>query len=476
MPHQDALVVGSGPNGLAAAIELARAGWSVTLYEAKDTIGGGLRTQALTRPGFRHDVCSAIHPLGRASPVFRGWPLERFGLEWIHPDVPLAHPLDDGTAPMLGASFEETAASLGPDGDAWRRLMRPFSERLDALIADLLGPLGRPRHPLLSAWFGLQAVQSGQGLAERWFRGPQARALFAGIAAHVGLPLTQVGTAAAGLVLGVAGHAVGWPMPRGGAQALADALAGYFEQLGGRIVTGHEVQTIEELPSATAVLFDLTPRQVLRIAGARLPDGYRRALERYRYGGGVFKVDWALSEPVPWTAAACRRAGTIHLGGTLPELVAAEAAPWAGRVSERPYVLLAQHTLFDDTRAPAGQHTLWGYCHVPAHSTIDMTERIERQIERFAPGFRDTILARHTMTAPDMERYNANYIGGDINGGAQTLRQILARPALRRDPYAMPTRGNGPALALCSASTPPGGGVHGLCGYHAAQSVLRRHA
>lgn len=471
MPQKDAIVVGAGPNGLAAAIELARAGWPVTIYEAKETVGGGMRTAELTLPGFKHDVCSAIHPLGLSSPFFLSLPLEAFGLKWLQPELPLAHPLDDGSAAVLARSLAETGASLGRDGEAWRRLMQPFVSRWPQLAPDILGPLRLPRHPFLLAWFGLQAIQSARGLARRWFHDFRAQALFAGLAAHVMMPLEQRPTAAFGLVLGAAGHAVGWPLPRGGSQAIADALAAYFRYLGGTIITGHEVQHIDELPSATAVLFDLTPQQVARIAGSRLPDSYVRALRRYRYGSGIFKIDWALSEPVPWRAAACRRAGTVHVGGTLEEITAAEAAVWQGNVGPRPYLLAAQQSLVDDSRAPAGRHTLWAYCHVPAHSDMDMTGRIENQLERFAPGFRDTILARHTMTASQVQQYNANYIGGDINGGVQDLRQLFTRPTISLDPYAMPGRG----LFICSASTPPGGGVHGMSGYFAARSVLRRH-
>ena len=472
MPRQDAIVVGAGPNGLAAAIELARSGWSVTVYEAKGTVGGGARTAELTRPGFRHDVCSAIHPIGLSSPFFRQLPLDEWGLEWIHPELPLAHPFDDGTAAVLACSFGETAATLGGDGRAWRQMMQPFADSWHRLMPDVLGPLHVPRHPLLTARFGRLALQSARGLARRWFDGPRARALFAGLAAHVMMPLEHMPTAAFGLILGIAGHAVGWPLPRGGSQSIADALAAYLRSLGGTIVTGRRVRRLDELPAATAVLFDLTPRQIVRIAGTHLPDRYVRALERYQYGSGVFKIDWALSEPVPWTSAACRRAGTVHLGGTMDEIARSEAAAWNGRTSRRPYVLVAQQSRFDDTRAPGDRHTLWAYCHVPSYSEADMTEAIEDQIERFAPGFRDTVLDRHTMTAAQVQSYNANYIGGDINGGTISLRQLFTRPVVRWDPYAMPADG----LFICSSSTPPGGGVHGMCGYHAARSVLRRHA
>ncbi|MGH8670747.1 MAG: phytoene desaturase family protein, partial [Burkholderiales bacterium] len=431
---------------------------------------GGMRTAELTLPGFQHDICSAIHPLGVASPFFSTLPLAQWGLEWVQPELPLAHPFDDGTAAVLARSCTETAESLASDGKAWQRLMQPFVDKWEALAPDILGPLRFPRHPLLLAQFGLPAIQSACGLARR-FAGSHAQGLFAGLAAHSMLPLSQSATAAFGLVLGILGHAVGWPLPRGGAQAIADALAGYFRHLGGRIILNHEVRNLDELPSAAAVLFDVTPQQIVRIAGHRLPDRYVRTLRNYRYGCGIFKIDWALSEPVPWKAAACRRAGTVHLGATLEEIADAEALVWQGRVSQRPYVLVAQQSLFDRTRAPNGQHTLWAYCHVPPYSETDMTDIIENQLERFAPGFRQVVLARHTMTARQVQEYNPNYIGGDINGGVADLRQLFMRPALSRDPYATPTKG----LFICSSSTPPGGGVHGLCGYHAAQSVLRKH-
>jgi phytoene dehydrogenase-like protein len=422
MPQYDAVVVGSGPNGLAAAVELARAGWSVAVHEARTTVGGGLRTLELTLPGFRHDVCSTVHPMGVSSPVFARWPLQDWGLQWLHPPLPLAHPFEDGTAAVLARSLDETAAALPhPDGAAWRRLMRPLVQRWDELIADAFGPLHVPRHPFLLARFGLRGLRSTTGLAQSWFRDQKTRALFAGMAAHVMMRLEQRPTAAFGLVLGAAGHAAGWPVARGGSQSIADALGGYLQQLGGKLVLGHEVKNVDELPSATAVLFDLTPRQVVRIAGHRLPARYVRALQRYRHGSGVFKVDWALSGPVPWRHEACRRAGTVHVGGTMAEIAVAETAAWRGEICERPFVLVAQQSIVDPSRAPEGRQTLWGYCHVPSASGVDMTERIEAQIERVAPGFRDTVLARHTLSAQAIEQYNPNYIGGDINGGVQDL-------------------------------------------------------
>jgi len=466
----DAVVVGSGPNGLAAGITLAQAGWRVLLLEAKETVGGGMRTAELTLPGFRHDICSAIHPLGLGSPFFQNLPLTDYGLRWLQPDLPLAQPLDDGTAVTLHQCLEETAVHLGKDGASYRRLFAPLVADWDKIAAEFLGPLRLPRHPLAMVRFGLRALWPTTTLANALFRTTQARALFAGLAAHAMMPLEWPLTAAFGLMLGTLAHRVGWPLPQGGSQAIANALAAFFTSLGGEIATGHEVQSLADLPPARALLLDVTPRQLLAIAGEALPPGYRRQLQKYRYGPGVFKIDWALSEPIPWTAAACRQAGTVHLGPTLTEITLSERLVWQGKTAERPYILLTQQSLFDNTRAPAGQHTGWAYCHVPHGSTQDMTAVIEAQIERFAPGFQDTVLARHTMTTHDLQKYNPNYIGGDINGGVQNWRQLFTRPVPRLDPYTTPL----PNLFLCSSATPPGGGVHGMCGYHAAQSALRR--
>lgn len=465
----DAIIIGAGPNGLAAAITLARAGYSVLLAEAAETIGGGMRSGELTLPGFIHDICSAIHPLGVGSPFFRELPLRDHGLEWIYPPTPLAHPLDDGAAATLERSINATSANLGPDGAAYWRLMAPFVKRWDRLGRMLLSPLQLPRYPLVLARFGLLAIRSARGLAERRFAGERARALFAGLSGHAILPLERPLSAAFGLVLGALGHAVGWPLPRGGSQQIAEALGSYLRSLGGEIRTCTPITSLDALPPARAILLDVTPRQLLQLAGERLPLRYRRALERYRYGPGVFKLDYALDQPIPWRAAACSRAGTVHVGGALAEIADAEAAVWRGEHPERPFVLVAQQSLFDPSRAPAGKHTAWVYCHVPNGSTVDMTERIEAQIERFAPGFRSRILARSARSARDFERYNPNYIGGDINGGVQDLRQLFTRPVIRLNPYATPAQG----IYLCSSSTPPGGGVHGMCGYCAAQAVLR---
>ena len=465
----DAVVVGTGPNGLAAAIELARAGLSVRVLEAANTVGGGTRSAELTLPGFAHDVCSAIHPLGVASPFLRSLPLEAHGLEWIEPPAALAHPFDDGTAVLLERSPDAAVESLGEDDARWRRLFAPLARDVDSLLEDTLAPLHLPAHPLTLARFGLRAVLPATTVARRSFHGVKARGLFSGLAAHSMLPLERPPSAAFGLMLGLLGHTVGWPFPRGGSQAIADGLASYLRSLGGEIETGRSIESLAELGEPRLVLLDLTPRGLLQLAGDRLPERYRRRLERYRYGPGVFKLDWALDGPIPWRAEECGRAATVHLGATLEEIATSEAAPGEGRIAERPYVLLAQQSLFDPTRAPAGKHTAWGYCHVPNGSDVDMTARIENQIERFAPGFRERILSRSALGPADLERYNANYVGGDINGGLADLRQLLTRPVARWSPYSTPL----PGVFLCSASTPPGGGVHGMCGYYAARAALR---
>ena len=472
----DAIVIGSGPNGLAAAVTLAQAGRRVVVFEGRETIGGGMRSAELTLPGFVHDICSAVHPLGISSPFFRTLPLAQHGLEWVQPDLPVGHPLDGDTAVFLARSIDETAATLGPDAPAYRALMAPFVEEWETIAQAILGPLTVPRvanmlrHPFILARFGLQALRSARGLAESRFRTVSARALFAGLAAHAIMPLERPVTAAFGLVLGALGHAVGWPLPRGGSQRIADALAAHFRSLGGEIVTGRFITSLDDLPPARAILCDTSPRTLLRLAGERLPAAYRRRLQSYRYGPGVFKIDWALSEPIPWQAEPCRRAGTIHLGPTFDHISRSEREATEGRHSDAPYVLVVQQSLFDDSRAPAGKHTAWAYCHVPHGSPVDMTAVIENQLARFAPGFRDTILARHTMNALEMEAYNPNYVGGDINSGVQDLRQFFTRPAPRLVPYTTPL----PNLFICSSATPPGGGVHGMCGYHAAQAVLSR--
>lgn len=465
----DAVVVGGGPNGLAAAIEIARAGRSVVVYEGAERPGGGCRSAELTLPGFIHDVCSAIHPLAIASPFFRSLPLERLGARLIHPDVPLAQPLDGGRAAVLRRSVDETAAAFGGDSRAYRRLMEPLVRNADALVRELLGPFGIPRHPVVMARFGLAGLLPASTLLRRRFHGDAPRALLGGAAAHAMLPLERSPTAAVGLLLCTLAHAVGWPVVAGGSQRLTDALVAYLEELGGEIRSGHPVGSLRELPGSKAILFDLSPRQVLAIAGEELPARYRSRLTRFRHGPGIFKIDWALDGPVPWTNGDCAGAGTVHLGGTLEEMAESERAPWEGRAPERPYVLVGQQSTCDPSRAPEGKHTLWAYCHVPAGSTVDMTDRIESQLERFAPGFRDRVLARATMVSKEVEDYNPNYVGGDITGGVQDLRQTFMRPAARLDAYATPNE----RLFICSASAPPGGGVHGMAGYHAARSALK---
>lgn len=464
---QQATVIGSGPNGLAAAIELARGGSFVRVLEAQETIGGGTRSGELTLPGFLHDICSAIHPLAVASPFFSTLPLASHGLEWIQPAAPLAHPLDDGTAVMLEKSIEETCENLSEDSAAYRKLIQPMVDDWENLFSELLAPLHFPRHPLTFARFGLRAMRSANGLAKSHFKGTRARALFAGNAAHSMLSLDSIFTASFGLVLSIAGHAVGWPIPRGGSQKIADSLSSYLRSLGGEVTTNSRVETIDDLLSPTrAVLCDLSPLGLLKVAGHRFPENYRRKLERYRNGAGAYKIDWALNSPIPWKAKDCSRAGTVHLGGSLEEIGIGEDASANGKHAEKPFVLLAQPSLFDTSRAPEGMHTAWGYCHVPNGSAFDMTARIEDQIERFAPGFRDCIIGRKVSPPVEMERYNANLVGGSINGGSQDIRQLFLRPTFRL--YSTPTNG----LYLCSASTPPGGGVHGMCGYFAARSVL----
>lgn len=463
----DAVVVGAGPNGLAAAITLAREGRSVIVFEANEFPGGGARSEELTLPGFTHDICSAVYPMAIASPFFQGVPLADHGLAFIHPPVPLAHPFDDGSTAMLERSIPATAATLGVDSAAYRKLFEPLVNAWKDLAGELLRPIRFPRHPVALARFGLLGLRSAQGLANRKFKGGRARALFAGLSAHSMLPLDWTATAAFGLVLGTTGHAAGWPLARGGAQKITDALVSYLRSLGGEIITGTPVKSVDELPRARAVLCDVTPRQLLQIGGSRLPARFRRKLQRYRYGVGAFKIDWALDGPTPWRDAECLRAGTLHLGGQIEEIIESEEAGWRGRHAERPFVLFAQQSLFDPHRAPPGKHTAWAYCHVPNGSTFDMTARIEEQVERFAPGFRDRILARHIMFPADLEAKNANLVGGDINGGAQDIRQLFSRPTLRF--YSTPARG----LYICSSSTPPGGGVHGMCGYLAAQQALR---
>lgn len=466
----DAVVVGAGPNGLAAAIVLAQAGLRVVVFEANEQPGGGVRSFESTLPGVQHDFGAAVFPLGIGSPFFQRLPLHRYGLRWVHPEIPLAHPLDGGRAVFLFRSVKETGAQLGRDANAYRRLLQPLAEAWPRLGPEILQPfLHIPRHPWLLARFGIPALLPAKALANRFFRTEQARALWAGLAAHAALPLTAPGTSSFGLVLGALGHHVGWPIPEGGAGALTAALVNHLRTLGGEVITGARIHHLNDLPPARAVLMDVSPRALAAIAGDRLPNTYRDDLLRYPPGPGVFKVDYALDAPIPWTHPVCARAGTLHLGGTLEEIHQGEQAVAGGRVTSSPFVLAGQPNLFDPTRAPKGIHTLWAYCHVPNGDKTDMADAIEAQIERFAPGFQRHVRARQVFTPAQLQASNANLSGGDIFGGAQDLWHLLARPVFRSAPYRTPAQG----LYLCSASTPPGGGVHGMCGYHAARTALR---
>lgn len=475
--NYDVTIIGSGPNGLSAAIRLAQAGQSVLVLEGHETIGGGTRSGELTLPGYTHDICSAIHPLGLASPFLRTLPLQKYGLAWVHPEVPFAHALAPESSILIHQDLNTTAEALGHDGRAWKKLFAPFVENWQALMDDFLGPLPLPpKHPFLMTRFGLTAIQSATGLARRTFRGARARAAFGGMAAHSMMPLEWLTLGGFGMMLGILAHAVGWPMARGGSQQIANAMAAYFQSLGGKILTGTKVTALDQLPPSKAILFDTSPRGVLSIAGDHLAPGYARQLQKYRYGGGVCKVDWALSEPIPWKSPDFAKAATVHIGGSLEEMSMSERAIWKGKIADRPYILLVQQSLFDPTRAPTGKHTAWAYCHTPPGWAEDVSGLIERQIERFAPGFREVVLSKSVRTAVQMEAYNPNYVGGDINGGVQNLRQFFTRPAVQWNPYRIPGNFGGAKAYLCSSSTPPGGGVHGMCGFYAAETVLKDFA
>lgn len=464
-PHYDAVVVGSGPNGLAAAITLGRRFPAVIVLEAKETIGGGCRSAELTLPGFVHDVCSTVHPLAAFSPFFRSLELHQYGLSWINPEIPLAHPFEDGSAVFLHRSLDFTADALGQDGRAYKGLLQPLVERHEKLLSAILRPIPSPVDPFLMARFASRALFSAKALGEKKFSSRRTRALFAGLAAHSMIPPHQPATAAFGIILATLAHVVGWPFVKGGSQNLSDALARCFLEGGGEIITGRPVHALEDMPRATYYFFDVTPRQLLHIRGLGLSELYRQRLAGFRYGPGVYKMDWALKEPIPWRAGICRKAGTIHLGNSYEEIAASVHCVNKGRVSSAPYVILAQQSLFDPSRSPEGRHTVWGYCHVPHGSDADMADIIESKIERYAPGFREVILARNTMSATAMETYNPNYVGGDINGGKQDIFQLYTRPVASLNPYRT-SRSN---MFICSSSTPPGGGVHGLCGYYAAR-------
>lgn len=465
----DAVIVGAGPNGLSAAIELGKMMESVLLLEGGETIGGGLRTAELTLPGFLHDVCSAVQPLALASPFFRSLGLENHGVTFIQPEIPLAHPFEDGSALYLHRSLDLTAEALGSDGRAYRELLAPFVENITGLLGDLLAPTHVPRNPFLVAGFAAKALLPARWLAFRRFGNARTRALFAGMAAHAMIPLTRPATASFGIILGALAHSVGWPVVEGGSRRIAHALADIFRQRGGEIVTGMQVESFDQLPRADCFFFDLTPRQLLRIEGLGLTGNYRRRLGRFRYGNGVHKLDWALSEPIPWIADACRKAGTVHLGNSLEEIDLSMEHAAAGTIGSSPYVVLAQQSLFDPSRAPDGHHTAWAYCHVPNGSDRDISSLVEETVERYAPGFREVIIGRHAMTAAAMERHNPNYVGGDINGGIQDLGQLYFRPVASLSPY----RTSGKNIYICSSSTPPGGGVHGLCGFHAVEAFRK---
>jgi len=463
-----ACVVGAGPNGLAAAIVLAQAGMQVDVLEAESTAGGAARTLELTLPGFRHDFGSAIYPLGAGSPFFLSLPLSNHGVEWIHSPAALAHPLDDGTAVMLERDLAETKISLGIDGGAWDKLMRPFVERWTEFAPEVLCPVSfAPRHPWLMARFGMVGLRSAQAVASR-FRDQRTRALFAGLAAHSFLSLDEPLSAAFAILMAVPAHAVGWPIPRGGAQSITNALCSLLSSVGGNVRTSAPVESLAALENYDLFLCDLTPRQVVKVGGQRLSESYKRRLGRYRYGAAAFKVDYALSAPIPWKARECLRAASVHLGGSFEEIAASEKAVRNGQHTDHPFLLLAQPSLFDSSRAPAGKHTAWAYCHVPNGSKVDMLEKLEGQIERFAPGFRECVLARRIFSPADLESMDANLVGGDIGGGVMDIRQFLFRPTSRH--YATSARD----IYICSSSTPPGGGVHGMCGYHAAKMALSR--
>ncbi|MBN1664561.1 MAG: NAD(P)/FAD-dependent oxidoreductase [Deltaproteobacteria bacterium] len=467
--HYDAVVVGSGPNGLAAAITLGRKMPSVLLLEAKETIGGGCRSAEVTLPGFVHDICSAAHPLAVSSAFFRQLDLHQYGLSWVQPEIPLAHPFEDGSAVFLHRSLDITADALGRDGRAYKDLLAPFVRNYEKLLASILRPIPFPSHPFLMARFASQALHSVDGLGKRKFNNPQTQALFAGLAAHAMIPLQQPATAAFGIILAALAHAVGWPFVKGGSQKLADALSRCFLDRGGEIMTGHPVHSLDDMPRASQYFFDVTPRQLLDIHGLGLSEHYRQRLAGFRYGTGVYKMDWALREPIPWRSDICRKAGTVHLGNSYEEIAASVRCVNQGDISSAPYVMLAQQSLFDPSRSPEGRHTAWAYCHVPHGSKADMADAIEKKIERYAPGFREIILARSAMSAAAMEIYNPNYVGGDINGGKQDIFQLYTRPVAALNPY----RTSQHNIFICSSSTPPGGGVHGLCGYYAARNLIK---
>ena len=465
----DVVIIGSGPNGLSAGIALAAQGLKTLIIEASHTVGGGMRTSELTLPGFQHDICSAVHPMGYLSPYFKTLPLEAHGLQWIIPEASAAHPLDTGDAVILTKSIEDTASSLGVDAERYRKLVTPLVEKADRLLADSLKPLGIPKDPMLMLKFGIDALQPATFFSNHFFKEERAKALFAGCAAHSVLPLDKFFTSAIGLMFLVTGHVENWAIPKGGSQSIANALASYYQSLGGELLLSTQITHFDALPTAKKYIFDTDPAQLVAIANEKLPASYQKRLNRYRFGPGVFKIDFALDGPIPWRDPNCLKASTVHLGGTLNEIAKGEKDAWEGRHSEQPFVMLAQQSQFDPQRAPSGKHTGWAYCHVPNGSDQDMTRQIINQIERFAPGFQDIILAKHTMATSDFYTYNRNYFGGAVTGGAADISQLFTRPVARIDPYSTPNSD----IFMCSASTPPGGGVHGMCGFYAAKSVLK---
>lgn len=467
----DAVVIGSGPNGLAAAIELAKNNRKVLVVEGADTIGGGTRTTELTLPGFQHDYCSAVHPMGVLSPYLKKLPLGDFGLKWIYPEASVAHPLDNEPTILLTKSLSKTGAFLGKDAKKWENLFSYFVQNGEALLADSLKPLGFPKSPLLLARFGLKAMQPATSFANAAFKEDAAKALFAGCAAHSVLPLEKLFTAALGLIFGVTGHMEDWPVAQGGSQSITSSMARYFESLGGEIRTSKWITSMDDLPPSEAYIFDTDPVQLAKITSSALPSGYRNRLQKYNYGPGVFKIDWALDGPIPWKDKNALKASTVHVGGTLEEISKSEKMAWKGEHCDKPFLILCQQSMFDDTRAPQGKHTGYAYCHVPHGSTKDMTAAIENQVERFAPGFKDIIIKRHTINTDGFYNYNPNYFGGAITGGAADITQLFTRPVARFNPYTTPN----PKIFICSAATPPGGGVHGMCGYWAARTVLKRN-
>jgi phytoene dehydrogenase-like protein len=467
----DAVVIGSGPNGLSAAIELARNNRKVLVVEGADTIGGGTRTAELTLPGFYHDFCSAVHPMGVLSPYLKTLPLADFGLKWMYPEASVAHPLDNEPTILLKKSLKETGAYLGKDAKKWERLFDYFQKNGEALLEDSLKPLGFPKNPLLLARFGLKAMMPATGFANSAFKDKYAKALFAGCAAHSVLPLEKMFTAALGMIFGVTGHMEDWPVAQGGSHSITNSMAKYFESLGGEIRTSTWITSMDDLPPADTYIFDTDPIQLAKIAGSNLPEGYRKRLQKYNFGPGTFKIDWALDGPIPWSDKNTLKASTVHVGGTLEEISLSEKMAWEGEHCDKPFLILCQQSMFDDSRAPKGKHTGYAYCHVPNGSTKNMTAAIENQVERFAPGFKDIILKRYTINTAGFQRYNPNYFGGAITGGAADITQLFTRPVARLNPYTTPN----PKIFICSAATPPGGGVHGMCGYWAAQAVLKRN-